>query len=1099
MKKRGFTLIELIVAMVMAVLLLGALVPLMTLSQKENYDGQRQTRANQAGEAIYEYVAGQVRAANRVFVGHGAPGEADALYPDDWENWNRITVDENGQLTVNGQTIYPADYQQTCTLQLQARGRDRTVLDLTVRLADARGENNKGLLYEKESAVTLQNLTLNAFAQTEGLVGEALSAGEGGGAGAAAGAYGPLVLYYIAADMTISPFPTPGGDVDPGGPGGGTVPGSFNVFLSPTQVTLKVGASQKVQATVTKPAGWGEPAYTWAWADEAYAAVAQSGGPAATVTGKQSTDGEAKTLSLTVKVADAEGAAHEKTVTASVRVVEEKPTEPTGEFILTTKKNYSEPDWFHGDDTNKDVNRQTLYWNVNELPQGFSLAGLKILSTVNIMRLTGTWSVSSDAPQAFRDACAAPDNRGVYYLYRGKPETGTVTFTFTSDGGWLDPTDPPKGLKGQWATVTIVFYDPADIADRLVFEENGQTEFIADYPEDDRYIVGTKAATVRLHLKGGTDGVQALLTGATVSLDCKAGNNGWRGSNTLLRKPAAVPLPVANADGSYDVRIPLIYARQTLAPSEPFPGIFATVHMQEGVSIQVGPVYFTAGKQLPTLPDPILTFADFTSTEETVTYYEGGSEDEGNLYTMVATAVLRFEFDKDSDAGYYAGGRAVLESTAWEGRDPLIEKPAEAVLQGPTQNPDNHKWMVTARIPLKLMREPEKGSETIQITGRALTAADQKSNAINLTVKRPETGIVLRRGKYDAAGRIVNGKTISVGRNTKGLEFTAYADSAGSVPLDGYWRSTRYFLGLFENGISDAQGAWALQQYRKANWYTDKQNGTGTRTGTGGDTVQVSFSREQNSEQVYVNIKLVDVDEIKTGLTAGKDAVFVGEDVPLTLTTRYEAGAAYSVEWKVSRDDLFQAPAALTGQQGRGDEDSITPVTLRAARGAAVEEDTQVEVVAVWKDAAGNEIGRDAATVRVEPRVDPAEPPSEDMRSDKDDTDIREDLYEDTRDSSSVSYKKALGGSPQDYRKTWYHWDGSAWEEAAVFEGTGGSTKAFYGAMFVMYEPDFATFYWNSAPAEDQTERFQLIAENKKTGQIKASQVITMTVKAAES
>ena len=58
MKKRGFTLIELIVAMVMAVLLLGALVPLMTLSQKSNYDGQRQTRVNQAGEAIYEYVAG---------------------------------------------------------------------------------------------------------------------------------------------------------------------------------------------------------------------------------------------------------------------------------------------------------------------------------------------------------------------------------------------------------------------------------------------------------------------------------------------------------------------------------------------------------------------------------------------------------------------------------------------------------------------------------------------------------------------------------------------------------------------------------------------------------------------------------------------------------------------------------------------------------------------------------------------------------------------------------------------------------------------------------------------------------------------------------
>lgn len=1195
MKKRGFTLIELIVAMVMAVLLLGALVPLMTLSQKSNYDGQRQTRVNQAGEAIYEYVAGQMRAANRVFVGYGAPGGTDALYPDDWETWNRITVDENGQLAVNGTAIYPADYQQACTLQLEARGRDRTVLDLSVRLADARGEGNKGLLYEKESAVTLQNLTLDAFAQAEGLAGVSLSAGTAGDTEAAAEAYGPLVLYYKADDMTISPFPTPGGDVDPGGPGGGPAAGSFNVFLSPTQVTLKVDASQKVQATVTKPAGWGEPTYTWAWADDAYAAVAQNGA-AATVTGKKPTGDEAKTLSLTVRVTDGEGLVHEKTVTATVRVVEEKPDEPTGEFILVTKKNHSTPDWSYGDDDNRDVNKQTLYWDVNDLPQGFSLLGLK--NQYGGQMLTGTWSVNSDAAQAFQDACKTPDNKNAFYCYRGKPATGVVTFTFTSDGGSIGSADALKELKGQWATVTIVFYDPADISARLVFEENGQADYTIDYPDDDTNIVGSKAATALLHLEANTAAAQALLpqllTGATVTLDRAAG---WYG-DALLRKPDPTSLPMANADGSYDVRIPLIYARRTNSYTELFAGITAKVTAANGLQLTAGPINFTAGKHLPTLPIPLLTFTDLSSTKETVSYYED------NLYTAAATAVLRFEFDKKSDAEYFVGHTVRLESPSWAEGEPLIqEMDRAAALQGPTQNEDNKKWMVMARIPLKLMRAPENGQETVRFTGYAL-AAGQRSNEIELVVALPQTGIVLRYGKYDASGRVVNGKTVVVGRNTKGLEFTAYASSTSSAPLEGYWRSTRYFLSLFENGISDADGAWLFQQYRKANWYTDKQNGTEARRGTSGDTVQVSFSSERNSERVYVNIKFVDVDEIKTSLTADKDTIYAGEDVPLTLTTRYEDGAAYSVEWKVSRDDLFQTPKTLTRQQGKGDEDILTPVTLQAAPGAAVEEDTQVEVVAVWKDADGNVIGTDEAEitvtkpkplklyvwvpdagyeeepedfdhgryeevtgtiqrevgqvlhlaayrgdyamlgswtssntacapdgaegyryvqvlgpeaagqtavltfresaglygtdeveVTVRPVIDPVEPPSGDLPSNKDDADVVDILHAGKR-AVTIEYDEAIGKIPQ-ARKYWYHWNGTDWDLEAEFQGNGGSETATHaaGALQVVYEPESVGFTWLKEPDGPVTERFQLVVYDKDGTQVRASQIIKITVK----
>ena len=722
MKKRGFTLIELIVAMVMAVLLLGALVPLMTLSQKSNYDGQRQTRVNQAGEAIYEYVAGQMRAANKVFVGYGAPGGTDALYPDDWETWNRITVDENGQLAVNGAAIYPADYQQACTLQLEARGRDRTVLDLSVRLADARGEGNKGLLYEKESAVTLQNLTLDAFAQAEGLAGVSLSAGTAGDTEATAEAYGPLVLYYKADDMTISPFPTPGGDVDPGGPGGGPAAGSFNVFLSPTQVTLKVDASQKVQATVTKPAGWGEPTYTWAWADDAYAAVAQNGA-AATVTGKKPTGDEAKTLSLTVRVTDGEGLAHEKTVTATVRVVEEKPDEPTGEFILVTKKNQSTPDWSYGDDDNRDVNKQTLYWDVNDLPQGFSLLGLK--NQYGGQMLTGTWSVNSDAAQAFQDACKTPDNKNAFYCYRGKPATGVVTFTFTSDGGSIGSADALKELKGQWATVTIVFYDPADISASLTFEENAQTAYTAPYPDDDTAITSVKAATVHVHLEAKTDAMQALLpsllTGASISLDHVGG---WYGGE-LLKRPEPVTLSMPNVDGSYDKNILLYYGQQMSGMEAVFPKITASIRAANGLTLSTNGISFSAKKNVPKLPVPKLTFADLNSEAETVEYYED------SLYAPVSTAVLRFEFSKKADAAYYAGHTVRLQSAQWnEESTPLIQEPVAATVLGEPQE-NSGKWIVTANIPLKLNRTPDQAKgESIVFTGYATEAPEDLSNSI---------------------------------------------------------------------------------------------------------------------------------------------------------------------------------------------------------------------------------------------------------------------------------------------------------------------------------------------------------------------------------
>lgn len=155
MKKRkaGFTIVELIVAIVMACILLAALTPLLTLAQNGSYKAQRSTRVSQAGDAIYEYVAGLLKTAERVYIGD------DSTYrPDDWESWNRIRVSKekaHGVLTVNDTAVYPLEYQEGCALTLTVMGQSRNQLQLLVALGD---NGSAEELYTKTSALTLSNL-----------------------------------------------------------------------------------------------------------------------------------------------------------------------------------------------------------------------------------------------------------------------------------------------------------------------------------------------------------------------------------------------------------------------------------------------------------------------------------------------------------------------------------------------------------------------------------------------------------------------------------------------------------------------------------------------------------------------------------------------------------------------------------------------------------------------------------------------------------------------------------------------------------------------------------------------------------------------------
>lgn len=287
-RKKGFTLIELVVTMVIGCILMVSLTSILTLAQNGTYQTQRGTRATQAGEAIYEYIANQLKYAERVYI-----GDDGSHKPADPASWNAITVSadgENGLLTVNGTQVYPLDYQEDCALTLSAAGRDRDQLDLTVALADNR---SSGTLYSKSSAITLSNLEGNGFGQTEGIVGAFLTA-DGFGSGTTivetGATVGKLVIYYKGGGSTIPVFNPDGGQQPQPTPG----PSALSVLL-PSRLDIEVGKTEILNSYVTLPTGATNVTYTWSFDsnDKFSHTPADSTGPNATsyaLTGIKITD-----------------------------------------------------------------------------------------------------------------------------------------------------------------------------------------------------------------------------------------------------------------------------------------------------------------------------------------------------------------------------------------------------------------------------------------------------------------------------------------------------------------------------------------------------------------------------------------------------------------------------------------------------------------------------------------------------------------------------------------------------------------------------------------------------------------------------------------
>lgn len=272
-KRKGFTLVELMVAALLAGVALVIALPLILVGRNTDVRTEKREAVSLAGEAIYEYVADELKFAGRLYI-----GDLNEKRPEG-ENWKSITVSKKdadsgetyarllygaareltaGEPVDAGTPLYDLGYQEKTDLVLEVEAVGRNQLRLTVKLMD--GEQ---ALYEKTSVLSLLNLTLNATNQIEGYVGKSMTtASKEDAEGETEQA---LVLWYQNSRETVKPFEDgviDGSMNDPVGPG----PDQAVVSLANPQY-VKVGETVQVQYLARAEKGKKIIKYDWSLQD----------------------------------------------------------------------------------------------------------------------------------------------------------------------------------------------------------------------------------------------------------------------------------------------------------------------------------------------------------------------------------------------------------------------------------------------------------------------------------------------------------------------------------------------------------------------------------------------------------------------------------------------------------------------------------------------------------------------------------------------------------------------------------------------------------------------------------------------------------------
>lgn len=581
-RKAGFTLIELVVAIVMACILLASLTPLLTLAQNGTYTAQRSTRAAQAGDAIYEYISSLLKNAERVYIGDGG-----TYRPADPDTWNQIAVSpdrENGVLTVNGASVYSLDYQEGCALTMSATGQSRDQLTLSVILADNRSSD---VLYSKQSAFTLAGLESGGFGQTEGLVGGAVLADGFGGTqtvGSAAGV-GPLVIYYKGGGSLVPDFnPAPGGDHADPTPG----PSAFSVTL-PARMEVKEGDQAPLRGYVTWPQGVDEASKgnaSWALSSsgDTYLYIMEEATgvfPSAHLRGQSVTPpGQPVRVTLTV-ACTVNGVKQTATATCDVTVWKEQNANCTLEYEVNAGI------WTNASD-------KTFF-----VPAGSNIQLRSIISGSSPVWNSYKWSSSDPSVvSSFPDWSA------------------TNASTRASQVGYSRITFNAQGTNGEEyrAETGIVVYDSSTF--ELIWRDAAETS------KQDLFVAAGSDIVAQLIVHLPKSAPQNCLNGYNAVLSTtksKYENAAWEqnGASTglLFKKPSDVSVKaIADADGTVRFNFPeLELAREPNSPSEAFSGISARFYL-EGYGFPTAP---TVGEDFfsPRLSVTVSSGDPFTSAD----------------------------------------------------------------------------------------------------------------------------------------------------------------------------------------------------------------------------------------------------------------------------------------------------------------------------------------------------------------------------------------------------------------------------------------------------------------------------------------------------
>lgn len=971
--KKGFTLIELIVAMVLATMLLGALIPLLVTAQKSTYDAQKKTRAAQAGEAIYTYIAGQLRSAERVFLSDGTAVPTDPPA----EKWNQITVGADGLLKVNGVTPYPGSYQEGAALTLTAQGHDRTALDLTVQL---------GELYEKTSAVSLQNLIRTGFSQTEGVVGKALSAQQTDAGGA-------LTIYYLGGDGSVGVFPTPDPDPD----SSHTTPAEDKLTVTVLNKTLRVKAGEEgtIQAYIHVPAGK-TASFAWVQSPTGYLTFTETATPA---TGTLTASG-----TVTMKVYGTKVTEENKPVQVTLQATLTDATETKQDSCaVTVYEDNKAPDpdlellWNNSVDaigsmsTHNPPHRaagQQLEFNAKDFSQGFSLAPFATPVGAGDIQLLGTWEI--EGSEALKNAVRINNTwAGSNYIYiSGTPPTGTITIKFTSNGEAQSGGPAAEKYNGKWTETEITFYNWDEVDASLAWSNATSIEYTSYYSESTA--AGTLAATAEVSLKATTEGMTdycaRYLTGGMVSLSAE-------GDTTGLTIPTA-SITMADLGGRYSVKIPISYAEKL--SSEKSVSFLAEIKNNDQQTVLTGIGFGTNSDRIK------LTMKSSTWEKPEMKFYfvEADEEDKeqrlyekdvpfyaNNLNSIAATAWLEIKVKEKDFADFLEKNQVEVityDTTGTRITDPAIGGGATLVTLEKKSGEDK---TLLAEVPLYFNKSIE---ETVSLKFSATVHSAGESNQVTLKVEPIKTSIVLREGQNDPHGRILNKETLYLGKKDP-LYITAYdSESPTAKAVEGTWKTTdsriTWWGGSYkEDAISAPAGdrfvddGWGiLHRYkyypRVDSIYTDKQTTSQNRKKRGYwwnqySATELTYSEASLSQAIPVTLQLLeDKDHIVTSLSTEKSSedttritVPVGTDLSLYLKTNLPSGTYY-VNWEMSPATLFE-PIGMREAVNDGKEQKID---LRSKK-IPLTEQQEVTVTATWKNTSQTVYGQKTVFIMVVP------------------------------------------------------------------------------------------------------------------------------------